>query len=169
MVAKLATLTNPASLTDGTNSFTSSSGVDLTASTRYFVMVDLSSAGGNWRIRSTNSDNEDSGAASGFSIGNRGTFRPRAHTNIALSHFPDSRKIAILGKVKQPSSLVRGDRLEAAHRREQRRHEGDLRGGPEDRGGRDLERRRCLGHLGDGRRGSGFSWGSGAAQGQLNW
>ncbi len=102
MGIRIATLTNPASLTDGTNSFTSSAGVDLDPSTRYFVMVDLSSAGGDWRILNTESNAEDTGGATGFSIRNEGHWRLRAQTRANVSLHDKSRKMAIVGKVKQP-------------------------------------------------------------------
>ena len=99
--SRIATLTNPASLPNGPNIFTSASGVDLTASTSYFVLVDLNSSGANWRILNTDSDAEDSGAAAGFSIGDQGIFRARNTTGPNLTPFNSSRRIAIVGKVKK--------------------------------------------------------------------
>ena len=67
------TLTNPAALSAGVNSFTSSDGIDLEASTTYFVVLQVTSLGDRGPgVRTTTSDNEDSGAAAGWSVANRG-------------------------------------------------------------------------------------------------
>ena len=68
----LGTLTNPASVIDGTNSYTTS-GIALEANTTYFVVIDVTGTSGNHhRISNdiTNSNNEDSGARLGWSIAN---------------------------------------------------------------------------------------------------
>ena len=71
--ASLGTLTNPSSLPSsfGLVQFTApGDGIVLTASTTYFVVVDVSSGDGNTRVRRTLSDAEDSGGATGWGIAN---------------------------------------------------------------------------------------------------
>ena len=100
---KVATLTKPTTaLATGLNSFTSASGVRLNASSGYFVLVDLSSAGTNWSIRNTASNAEDAGAAAGWSIFDSGAFRNRANTGAVLSPIDESRRIAIKGFANSP-------------------------------------------------------------------
>ena len=72
----LGTLTNPASInSDGVHTFTHS-GIRLDPSTTYFLVVDAAgSIFGTFSIRNTNSDNEDSSSAAGWSIGNGSLFR----------------------------------------------------------------------------------------------
>ena len=64
------TLTNPTTLVDGTNSFTTA-GIKLEPNTMYFVILDVSGTGGNHhkiQIDNTLSNNEDAGKAAGWSI-----------------------------------------------------------------------------------------------------
>ena len=66
------TLTNPASVIQGTNSYTTD-GIDLEPNTTYFVVIDVTGENGNHhRISNdiTISGNEDSGAYAGWSIAN---------------------------------------------------------------------------------------------------
>ncbi len=49
-------------------------GIDLDASTTYFVVLESTEPVGSYTYRRTNSDNEDSGAASGWSIGDGSRF-----------------------------------------------------------------------------------------------
>ena len=71
----LGTLTAPASLVDGNNSFTHT-GIDLAASTTYHVVVDVSSAGTKpTTLGNTTSDNET--GAAGWSIADAGASRDR--------------------------------------------------------------------------------------------
>ena len=66
----LGTLTNPASVVDGTNSYTTD-GIELEPNTNYFVVIDVTGTGGNHHQifnDVTSSDNEDSGAYAGWSI-----------------------------------------------------------------------------------------------------
>ncbi len=71
--SKLADLTKPTSYTAGKLTFTAPAGTTLSASTTYHVVFYTSPRGtGNLRLRSTSSANEDSGAATGWSIGNTG-------------------------------------------------------------------------------------------------
>ena len=67
----VATLTSPASLSVGNNTFTAPDNTTLSAGTTYFVVV----SGTTGTISTTTSDNEDAGAAAGWSIGNDGHFR----------------------------------------------------------------------------------------------
>ncbi|MYD99218.1 MAG: hypothetical protein F4X98_17780, partial [Gammaproteobacteria bacterium] len=68
---EVATLTSPASLSVGNNTFTAPDNTTLSAGTTYFVVV----SGNGGTISTTTSDNEDAGAAAGWSIGNDGHFR----------------------------------------------------------------------------------------------
>ena len=82
-----ATLANPASLGPGVNTFTASpGGIDLTASTDRFVVVDLPAETserpfGRGYMVHTASDDGDAGAAAGWSIGD---------TRVTLPRLPDS-------------------------------------------------------------------------------
>ena len=68
--SSLVTLTNPASVVDSVNTYTTT-GVRLAANTTYFIVVDSSPGANDFGfIRNTSSDSEDAGAASGWSIGN---------------------------------------------------------------------------------------------------
>ncbi len=76
----IATLKNPTSLVAGNNEFTATgSGIDLDPGTTYFIFFDahknLNTVGTPTSIRSTATDNEDAGAADGWSIGNNGHSR----------------------------------------------------------------------------------------------
>lgn len=61
----VATLTSPASLTSGVNTFTAPDDTTLSASTTYLVVI----TGTTGSVSSTNSNSEDSGGQTGFSIG----------------------------------------------------------------------------------------------------
>ena len=75
----LHALTNPASLTaSAVNSFTAAAGATLAANTTYAVVVDRSSGTGTTNLSKTTSNAEDSGAASGWSIGDKRHFRQGA-------------------------------------------------------------------------------------------
>ncbi len=65
---KVADLTTPSSLSGGIATYTAPSSTTLTASTAYFVVLYSPSAGFGDRPSTTTSDNEDSGAATGWSI-----------------------------------------------------------------------------------------------------
>ena len=69
----LGTLENPAALVGGRNTFTAAGeGIQLAASTTYFVVFDRLSGGSNWSgygADVTPSDDEDPGATQGWSIG----------------------------------------------------------------------------------------------------
>ena len=68
--SELYTLTNPDSPTDNSvNTFTAPTGATLDASTTYVLVLKSSGASKSVSVNATNSDNEDSGAADGWSIG----------------------------------------------------------------------------------------------------
>jgi len=98
---------------DGTNSFTSSSGIDLDANTSYFVVLDVTSPGDRSPlIRSTSSQAEDTGGSAGWSMGNRGI--TRASDTSAWTDFGTARvlemnikgSLAPLGLTVSSSSLL---------------------------------------------------------------
>ena len=92
-------LTSPSSLTNTALSSYTTSGIDLAASTTYFVHVD-SSSGIVTQLQNTPSDNEDSGGQSGWSIADGSVFRARDVTTGAWQTFDHSKKIAIKGYAK---------------------------------------------------------------------
>ncbi|MDE0116603.1 MAG: hypothetical protein OXT07_08295, partial [bacterium] len=100
--SSLGTLTNPAnfpaSTSDQTLTFTST-GIDLDASTTYFLVVDTSSDNASSSIRNTASDSEDSGALAGWSIGNRDVSRAWNSTG-AYSNGLSALKISLGGVSK---------------------------------------------------------------------
>ncbi|MDE0496853.1 MAG: fibronectin type III domain-containing protein [Acidimicrobiaceae bacterium] len=101
--SSLGTLTNPASFpastSDQTLTFTSSAGIDLAASTTYFLVLDASSDNASSSIRNTASDSEDSGALAGWSIGNRDVSRAWNSTG-PYSNGASALKISLGGEVK---------------------------------------------------------------------
>ena len=99
--SSLGTLTNPtftSSTTDQVLTFTST-GISLSANTTYFFVLDLSDNFATSGIRATNSDNEDSGALAGWSIGNGLLFRGYAMTSAWSTNTPTP-KISLGGLVK---------------------------------------------------------------------
>ncbi len=97
----LATLTDPSpfgTFIVQTRNFTvPGDGLDIEPNTRYWLVLDVTAAMlGNNNIGNTNSDNEDAGAASGWSIGNSGHYRSRTSTG-GWTPFGSSRVIAING------------------------------------------------------------------------
>ena len=73
---EIGDLSEPSSLTTGiNNSFTASgNGIDLAASTTYYIFIDMDAEHpAHWK--STTDDGEDSGGASGWSVGNETYFR----------------------------------------------------------------------------------------------
>ena len=100
-------LTSPSSLTDtALNSYTTS-GIDLAASTTYFVHVDSSYDVTN-RLQNTASNSEDSGGQSGWSIADGSVYRARAVTTGAWTHYIHSKKIAIKGYAKAANNAPFG-------------------------------------------------------------
>ena len=105
--SSLGTLTNPAftnSNSDQTLTFTST-GIDLAAGTTYFLVIDMSSNRGSSDLRSTDSNNEDSGALAGWSIGNNALRRQWNSTGAWASNAV-SLKIGLGGVVKPPFTLT---------------------------------------------------------------
>ena len=109
--SSLGTLTNPDPVVNGVNTYTTTDGISLSANTTYFIVVDNSpNAGDLGRIAVTGSDSEDSGAASGWSIGDGRVYRDHDSTG-SWGIFNNSLKIRINGQVAPPeipadSSLV---------------------------------------------------------------
>ena len=97
--ASLGTLSNPASLaTDGVHAFTTR-GIALAASTTYFVVIDRVGTVILERrlyINNTNSNAEDAGKASGWSIGNGSLYRDWDSSG-SWTSFGDSKKIRVKG------------------------------------------------------------------------
>ena len=70
--SSLHVLNNPSSLTDGgTNTFTAAEGASLEENKTYAVVFEITSGGDVPSLRLTDSDNEDSGGATGWSIANK--------------------------------------------------------------------------------------------------
>ncbi|MCY4119880.1 MAG: SwmB domain-containing protein, partial [Acidobacteria bacterium] len=94
----LGTLTKPTLLSHGVNRFEASGdGILLASDTTYYVIVDVTGGIGNRvvRMRETTSNNEDGGAASGWSIGDGSKRRTRTVTLWQSSD--NSKKIAVHG------------------------------------------------------------------------
>ena len=97
----LGTLTKPtlpATDTTGDYEFTHS-GIDLAASTTYFIVVDVSTSSGLFTIWNTNSDAEDTGGATGWSIGDSSLYRGFGSTG-SWTTWAESKKISVTGTVK---------------------------------------------------------------------
>ena len=97
----LGTLTHPASLSNGVNMFTApGDGIALAAGTTYWVLTDTTTGQSNTSLRMalTDSNNEDSGAATGWSIADGG--RWRTWNTTAWTASSDSRQIEIHGYAK---------------------------------------------------------------------
>ena len=99
--ASLGTLTNPDSLSAGVVEFTTS-GINLAASTTYFVVVDVSSDGA-FAIVNTRSDDEDSSLSTGWSIADNSLYRDRTSTG-SWTSLEDSKKIRINGAVNDATA-----------------------------------------------------------------
>ncbi len=101
--SSLGTLTKPASFpvssSDQTLAFTSA-GIDLAASTTYFLVIDISSGEPFSNLRLTTSDAEDSGALAGWSISDGTLFRAFSST-AAWTTSTSSPKLS-LGGVSKP-------------------------------------------------------------------
>ncbi|MDE0607756.1 MAG: hypothetical protein OXH78_11450, partial [Acidimicrobiaceae bacterium] len=97
--SSLGTLANPASFSvstsDQTLTFTSA-GIDLAASTTYFLVIDMGSAHAASGLRTTASDSEDSGALAGWSIGDSLLTRGFASTGSWTTNAP-SLKVGFAG------------------------------------------------------------------------
>ena len=107
--SSLGTLTNPDPVVNGVNTYTTTDGISLSAGTTYFIVVDNSpNAGDSGRIAVTGSDSEDSGAASGWSIGDGRVYRDHDSTG-TWGVFNNSLKIRINGQVIAPPPEVPAD------------------------------------------------------------
>ena len=98
----VATLNNVASFTNGINQFNApGTGIDLDASTTYHVFWNVTTTGnaGSVVIKNTASDDEDSGAAAGWSIADTSRFRNFDGSG-AWASWAQSRQIAIVGYAK---------------------------------------------------------------------
>ena len=103
--SSLGTLTNPDPVVNGVNTYTATDGISLSANTTYFIVMDNSpNAGDGGSIFLTASDSEDSGAASGWSIGDGGVYRDHDSTG-SWETSDDSLKIRIRGTVPIPTEV----------------------------------------------------------------
>ena len=93
----LHVLSNPASVTaNAVNTFTAASGATLDANTTYAVVLQNTQATSNYVVSATSSTAEDSGAASGWSIGNQRAFNNVSGTD-GWTATDGSLRIAIKG------------------------------------------------------------------------
>ena len=76
------------------------SGIDLTRNKTYWVVIDSSVSNADTDIRVTGSDDEDSGGALGWSIGNVRRYRPFGNNNWGTTLDSNVVKIAISGYTK---------------------------------------------------------------------
>ncbi len=116
--ARVGALTNPAYLettTDRNYTFTAPGGIRLDADTTYWLVLDVTGdvedIYGRNRLRSTRSDSEDAGAASGFSIADR-RYQRSYTANTWTQSLPHSLMLAINGSENAPllvSNLGQGD------------------------------------------------------------
>ncbi len=109
--ATLGTLTNPAALADGLNTYTASGGgIDLAANTTYWVVFDVHSVGNpnKWRISITTRTAEDPGAAAGWSIADDQQSRANTATTWAPFSFPT--QMEVHGYAKTPPPPLRPGR-----------------------------------------------------------
>ena len=106
----LATLTNPPARTFTIEPLTFTvpgQGLEIDPNTRYWVVLDITGNIGaaTARVGNTNSDNEDGGAASGWSIHDQGQYRSW-NSNGGWTTFESSRVIAIKGFPNVPPTIV---------------------------------------------------------------
>ena len=79
--SSLGTLNNPTALVDGLNLFEASgTGIELAASTTYWVVVDVATAGTGTIVRDTDSSGEDAGGAPGWSLADSTNYRANSAT-----------------------------------------------------------------------------------------
>ena len=103
--ASLGTLTLSGSLSDGVNEWTTT-GIDLAASTTYFVVIDADSGqtGSSDAIENTASNDEDTlTPATGWTIGNSSLYRNYASTD-PWTTWHESKRIRINGTIKSSST-----------------------------------------------------------------
>lgn len=101
----LATLTNPTTLTDGINQFTLATAQTLAANTTYQILYDQSGTSSNVKVSRTQSNDEDSGGAAGWSIRDQGWSRDQ-HTTGTYSQTGFKAQFSIHGSVNPPPPLV---------------------------------------------------------------
>ncbi len=96
----LGTLINP-TLPDpsqAANYEFSHSGIDLAASTTYFIVVDVGASFPSYLLYNTSSDAEDTGGATGWSIGDSSLYRSQSSTG-SWTTWAESKRISITGTV----------------------------------------------------------------------
>ncbi len=104
--ASLGTLTHPSPLVDNAvNAFTHT-GIDLDATTTYFVVLDATGASGG-SIRNAGSPAEDSTSAAGWSIGDSSLYRNRTSSG-GWTTSRESKKIRINGTVNAGATIDGG-------------------------------------------------------------
>ena len=106
--SSLGTLTNPAftnSSSDQVLTFTSA-GIDLSANTTYFLVIDMTANRSLSNLETTDTDNEDSGALAGWSIGNNTLRRTWNTTGAWNINTAASLKIGLGGVVKRPFTVT---------------------------------------------------------------
>ncbi len=102
--SSLGTLTAPATLSSGTNTFTApGAGIDLDANTTYGVFFDVT-GDGTGSVGATNGNAEDSGAAAGWSIADTSRHRIWSSTGANWSTDNGSMRFAIKGQAKTATS-----------------------------------------------------------------
>ena len=82
-------LSNPATISSGTQTFTAAAGTTLAASTTYFVVIATTDSG--MTLRRTASNSEDTGGATGWSIGDNRRF----YNGTVWGTSPDAVKIRV--------------------------------------------------------------------------
>ena len=98
----LHVLNNPSSLTgNATNTFSADAGASLDANTTYAVVVEVTDTSARTDLDRTDHDEEDAGAASGWSIGDSRINR-QGTGNWGYSTHPEVPMIAIKGKANPP-------------------------------------------------------------------
>ncbi|MDE2883889.1 MAG: fibronectin type III domain-containing protein, partial [Chloroflexota bacterium] len=105
----LGTLTKSGSLADNAvNSWTTSTGIDLAASTTYFMVVngEGNTHTNDGNVQNTASDSQDSGGASGWSISDTSLFKALAATTWSSWH--QSKMIAVKGYAKTSTNTAPG-------------------------------------------------------------
>ena len=97
----LGTLTNPTlPVTDARDDYEfTHSGIDLAASTTYFIVVDVGTSSVLYTIYNTGSDAEDTGGATGWSIGDSSLYRSQSSTG-SWTTWAESKRISMTGTVK---------------------------------------------------------------------
>ena len=109
--SKIATLTDPTATGAGVKTFTASgNGVDLTASTTYHIVIDVTGAA-SFQVQNTASSSEDTGGASGWSIANDSHYRSLTSNTSVWNSFTESREIAVVGYAKTTDPTLRSSAI----------------------------------------------------------